>query len=29
MGKHADYVRAFKQFWGCLIVEFAVAEGLL
>jgi D-amino peptidase len=24
-----DYVRAFKLFWGCLIVGFAVFEGLL
>ncbi|MDR7481421.1 MAG: M55 family metallopeptidase [Armatimonadota bacterium] len=25
----ADYVRAFKLFWGCLIVGLATAEGLL
>lgn len=25
----ADYVRAFKLFWGCLIVGMASAEGLL
>lgn len=25
----ADYLRAFKQFWGCLIVGYAVAEGFL
>ena len=25
----ADYVRAFKQLWGCLIIGYAVAEGFL
>jgi len=24
-----DYVRAFKQFWGALVIGFATAEGLL
>ncbi len=24
-----DYIRAFKQFWGCLIIGYAVAEGFL